>query len=140
MIGVCENYANYSMFSLMGQTAIYWCTTRRMLICIFEINGTDVSKCGKTIHLENVLGTTNQYVRVFDGIKIFNRSVNRFMSEFGLLQRVAKTNCFINIAMHCTDLNYGRYGVTVHPMVYHFLQNMEATIWFANIFNTINCL
>ena len=27
----------------------------------FEINGTDVSTCEKTIHLGNVLSTTNQY-------------------------------------------------------------------------------
>ena len=79
----------------------------------FEINETDVSTCGKIIHLENVLGTTNQYEMVFDGIKKFNRSVNRLMSEFGLLQSVAKTNSFINIVVYCTDLNYGDFGVTV---------------------------
>ena len=60
----------------------------------FDKNGTDISTCGKTIHLPNVLGTTNQYEMKFDGIKKFNRSVNRLMSEFGLIQTVAKTNCF----------------------------------------------
>ena len=79
----------------------------------FEINGTDVSTCGKTIHLENVLVTTNLYEMVFDGIKKFNRSVNRLIFGLGLLQTVAKTNYFINIVVHCTGLNYGHWAVTV---------------------------
>ena len=37
-----------------------------------EINGTDVSTCEKTIHLGNVLSTTDKYEMVFDGIKTFN--------------------------------------------------------------------
>ena len=44
----------------------------------FEINGTDVLTCEKTIHLENVLGTTNQYEMVF---KKFNHNVNIMISE-----------------------------------------------------------
>ena len=35
----------------------------------FEINGTDVSTCEKTVHLGNVQYTTNKYEMVFDGIK-----------------------------------------------------------------------
>ena len=55
----------------------------------FEINGTDVSR-KKTIHLGNVLSTTDKYELVFDGIKKLKCSVNRFMSEFGSPQTVAK--------------------------------------------------
>ena len=58
----------------------------------FEINGTDVSTCEKTIHLGNVLSTTVKYEMVFDGIKKFNCSVNIFMSEFSSLQTVVKKN------------------------------------------------
>ena len=50
---------------------------------------------------------------MFDGIKKLNCSVNRFMSEFVSLQTVVKTNCFISIVVHCTDLNYGHCGMTV---------------------------
>ena len=46
-----------------------------------EINGTDVSACEKTIHLGNVLSTTDKYEMVFDGIKTFNCCVNRFTSN-----------------------------------------------------------
>ena len=60
----------------------------------FEINGTDVSTCEKTIHLGNVFSTTDKYEMVFDGIKKFNCSVNRFMSEFGSLQAVVKNKLF----------------------------------------------
>ena len=60
----------------------------------FEINGTDVSTCEKTIHLRNVFSTTDKYEMVFDGIKKFNCSVNRFMSEFGSLQTVVKNKLF----------------------------------------------
>ena len=35
------------------------------------------------------------------------------MSEFGSLQIVVKTNCFISIVVHCTDLNYGHCGMTM---------------------------
>ena len=38
----------------------------------FEINGTDVSTCEKTIHLGNILSITNKYEMVFDGIKKCN--------------------------------------------------------------------
>ena len=34
----------------------------------FEMNGMDVSTCEKTIHLRNVLRTTNMFGMVFDGI------------------------------------------------------------------------
>ena len=34
--------------------------------------------------------TTDKYEMVFDGIKKFNCSVNRFISEFGSLQPVVK--------------------------------------------------
>ena len=56
----------------------------------FEINGEDVSTYEKTIHLGNVLSTTNQHEMALDGIKTFNSSVNRFMPEFGLFQTVVK--------------------------------------------------
>ena len=56
----------------------------------FEINGTDVSTCEKSMHLGNVLSTTDKYEMVFDSIKKFNCSVNRFISEFGSLQPVVK--------------------------------------------------
>ena len=56
----------------------------------FEINGTDVSTCEKTIHLGNVLSIISKYEMVFSGIKTFNYSVNRLMSEFGSLQTVVK--------------------------------------------------
>ena len=39
----------------------------------------------KTIHMGNELNTTNKYTMVFDNIKKFNFTVNRFMSEFGSL-------------------------------------------------------
>ena len=78
----------------------------------FEINGTDVSTCEKTIHLGNILSTTDKYEMVFDGIKKFDCSVIRFMSlvHFKLS---SKTNCFISIVVHCMDLNYGHCGMTV---------------------------
>ena len=80
----------------------------------FVINGTDVSTCEKTIHLGNVLSTTNMYEMVFDGIKKCNCSANRLMFEFGSLQTVVKTNCFIGIVVHCMDdFSYGHCGMTV---------------------------
>ena len=79
----------------------------------FEINGTDVSTCEKTIHLGNVLSTTNKYEMVFDGIKKCNCSINRCMSELGSRPTVVKTNCFISIVVHFTDLNYCHCGMTV---------------------------
>ena len=56
----------------------------------FETNGKDVSTCEKTIHLGNILCTTDKHEMVFDGIKQFNCSVNIFMSEFGSHQTVVK--------------------------------------------------
>ena len=40
----------------------------------FEINGTEVSTCEKTIHLGNVLSTTDKYETVFYGIVNFKLS------------------------------------------------------------------
>ena len=76
IIEVCENMPNYMMRCFMGQNATYWCTTKSTF---FKIKGMEVSTCEKTIHLGNVLSTTNQYEMVFDGIKKCNCSVNRFM-------------------------------------------------------------
>ena len=63
--------------------------------------------------LGNVLSTTDKYEMVLNGIKKFNCSVNTCMPRFSSLQTVAKTNCFISIVVHCTDLNYGHCGMTV---------------------------
>ena len=75
----------------------------------FQINSTDVSTCEKTIHLGNVLSTTDKYEMVFDGIKKFNCSVNRVMYEFGSLQIVIKNKLF---HQYC----YALYGSQLWPL------------------------
>ena len=75
----------------------------------FEINCTDVSTCEKTIHLRNVLSTTNKYEMVLDGIKKCYCSVNRFMPEFGSLQTVIKNKLF---HQYCCAL----YGSQLWPL------------------------
>ena len=64
----------------------------------------DVSTCEQSSHRENVLSTSNKNEIVFDANKTFNCSVSRCMS---------KTNCFISIVVHCTDLNVGQCGMRV---------------------------
>ena len=85
----------------------------------FEINDTDVSSstCEKTIHLGNVLSTTNKYEMVFDGIKTFNCSVNRFLSEFGSLQTVIKNKLF---QQYCCSL----YGSQLWPLWHDSVNTM----------------
>ena len=62
----------------------------------FEINGTDVSTCEKTIHLGNILSTTDKYEMVFDGInKIKNKKL------------------FHQYCSAQYDLNYGHCGMTM---------------------------
>ena len=51
----------------------------------------------------------NKYEMVFDGIKKFNGSVNRFMSEFGSLQTVVKSKLF---HQYCCAL----YGSQLWPL------------------------
>ena len=75
----------------------------------FYINGTYISSCEKTIYLGNVLSTTDKYEMVFDGIKKFNCSVNRFMSEFGSLQTIVKNKLF---HQYCCVL----YGSQLWPL------------------------
>ena len=76
-----------------------------MLIRIFEINGTDVSTCDKTIHLGNVLSTTNC-------------SVNRCMSEFGSLQTKVKNKLF---HQYCCAL----YGSQLWPLWHDSVNKMS---------------
>ena len=75
----------------------------------FEINDTDVSTGKKTIHLGNVLSTTDKYEMVCDGIKKFNCSVNRVLSEFDLLQTVVKNKL---VHQYCCAL----YGSQLWPL------------------------
>ena len=106
----------------------------------FEINGTDISTCENIIHLGNLPSATNQYEIVFDGIKKFNCSVNIFMFEFGSLQTVIKNKL---LYQYC----YALYGSQLWPLWHDSVNKMcvqwrnalEATIWFAQRFNTINC-
>ena len=65
-----------------------------MLIRILKKNYTGVSTCEKTIHLGNVLSTTDKYEIMFDSIKNLHCSVNGFMSEFGSPQTVVKKELF----------------------------------------------
>ena len=113
MIEVCAKYAKLHDVLFNGSKSKLLVYNKKDADPHCEINGTDVSTCEKTIHLGNVLSTTDKYEMVFDGIKTFNCNVNRFMSEFGSLQTVVKTNCFISIVVHFTDLNYGHCGMTV---------------------------
>ena len=80
----------------------------------FEVNGTDVSTCDKPIHLGNVLRTTNKNKMVFDGIKIFNCSVNRLMSEFGSLQTDVKNKLFLQ---YCCALHESEIWSLWHDIV-----------------------
>ena len=72
------------------------------------------STCEKTVRLGNVLSTTEKYEMVFDGIKTFNCSVNRFMSEFGSLQTVVKNKLF---HQYCCALNGSQLWPLWHDSV-----------------------
>ena len=85
----------------------------KLLRCV---NGTDVSTCEKTIHLEKVLTTTNKCEMVFDGIKKFYCSVNRFMSEFGSLQTVIKNKLFHQL--------FALYGSQLWPLWHDSVNKM----------------
>ena len=112
MIEVCEKYAKLHDVLFNGSKSKLLVYNKKDGDPHCEINGTDVSTCEKTIHLGNVLSTTNKYEMVFDGIKTFNSNINLCLSvvHFKLL---SKTNCFISIVVHCTGLNYGHCGMTV---------------------------
>ena len=133
MIEVCEKYAKLQDVLLNGSKSKLIVYNKKDADPHFEINGTDVSTCEQTLHLGNVLSTTDKNEMLFDGIKKSNCSVNRLMSVFGSLQTVVKTYCFIGIVVHCTDLNYGHCGMTV------LIRCAYCGVWFAQIFNTINC-
>ena len=78
---------------------------------------TDVSTCEKTIHLGNVLSTTNKYEIVFGRIKKFNCSTNIFLSEFGSLQTVVKNKLFHH---NCCAL----YGSQLWPLWHDSVNKM----------------
>ena len=92
----------------------------------FKIKGTDVSRCEKTIHMGNVLSTTDKYEMV---VKKFNCSVNRFIS--GSLLTVTKNKLF---HQYCCAL----YGSQIWPL-WHDSVNKMCIQWLAQRFNTINC-
>ena len=94
IIEVCEKYAKLHDVLLNGSKSKTLVYNKKDADPHCEINGTDVSTCEKTIHLGNVLSTTNKYEMVFGGIKKCNCSVNRLMFEFGSLQTVVKNKLF----------------------------------------------
>ena len=94
MIEVCEKYTKLHDVLFNGSKSKLLVYNKKDVDPHFEINGTDVSTCEKSMHLGNILSTTDKYEMVFDGIKKFNCSVNRFMSEFGSLQTVVKNKWF----------------------------------------------
>ena len=110
---MCEKYAKLHDVLFNGSKSKLLVYNKKDADPHCEIICTDISTCEKTIHLGNVPSTTDKYEMVFGGIKTFNCNVNRFMSEFGSLQTVVKTNCFTSIVVHCTDLIYGHYDKTV---------------------------
>ena len=69
----------------------------------FEINGTAVFICEKTIHQGNVLSTIKKYEMMFDGLKTFNCGVNRFMSEFvsSVLLCIMRISTMAAVAWQC---------------------------------------
>ena len=94
MTEVCEKYVKLHDVLFNGSKNKLLVYNKKDADPHCEINGTDVSTCEKTIHLGNVLSTTNKYEMVFDDIKTFNCNVNRFMSEFGSIQTVVKNKLF----------------------------------------------
>ena len=110
MIEVCEKYAKLHDVLFNGSKSKLLVYNKKDANPHFEINGTDVSTCEKTIHLGNVLSTTDKYEMVFDGIKKFNCNVNRFMPEFGLLQTFVKNKLFYQ---YCCAL----YGSQLWPCI-----------------------
>ena len=94
MIEVCKKYVKRHDVLLNGSNSKICVYNKKDTDPHFEINGTYISTCEKTIHLGNVLSITNKYEMVFDGIKKFNCSVNIFMSEFGSLQTVVRNKLF----------------------------------------------
>ena len=81
IIEVCEKHAKLYDVLFNGSKSKLLVYNKKDADPLFEINGTDVTTCEKTIHLGNVLSTTDKYDMVFDVIKKCNRSVNRLMSE-----------------------------------------------------------
>ena len=117
MIEVCEKYAKLHDVLFNGSKSKLLVYNKKDADIHFEINGTDVSTCKKTIHLGNVLSTTNKYEMVFDGIKKCNCSVNRFMSEFDSLQTVVKNKL---LHQYCCAL----YGSQLWPLWHDSVNKM----------------
>ena len=109
MIEVCEQYARLHDVLFNGSKSKLLVYNKKDTDPHFEINGTDVSTCEKTIHLGNVLSTTDKYEIVFDGIK----KINCLCLSLDNFKLWSKTNSFISIAVHCTDLNYGHCSMTM---------------------------
>ena len=82
MIEVCEKHAKLHDVLFNGSTSKLLVYSKKDADPHFEINSTDVSTCKKTMHLGNVLITTDKYEMVFDCTKKLNCGLNRFMSEF----------------------------------------------------------
>ena len=76
IIEVCEKYAKLHNVLFNGTKSKVLVYNKKDADPHFEINGTDVSTCEKTIglHLRNVLSTSDKYEIVFDGIKKVNCS------------------------------------------------------------------
>ena len=108
---MCEKYAKLHDVLFNGSKSKILVYNKKDADPHVEINGTDVSTGEKTMHLGNVLSTTNRYEMVFDGIKKFNFSVNRFMSAFGSLQAVVKNKFF---HQYCCAV----YGSQQRPLWY----------------------
>ena len=94
IIEVCEKYAKLQDVLFNESKSKLFVYNKKDSGPHFEINGTDVSICVKTLHLGNVLSTTDKNEMVFDGVKKFNCSVNILMSVFGSLHTVVKTIFF----------------------------------------------
>ena len=121
MIEVCEKYAKLHGVLFNGSKSKLLVYNKKDADPHCEINGTDVSTCEKTIHLGNVLSTTDKYDIVFDGIKTFNCNVNRFMYQFGSLQTVVKNKL---CHQYCCSL----YGSQLWPL-WHNSVNEMCTRW-----------
>ena len=117
MIEVCEKYAKLHDVLFDASKIKLVVYNQKDADPHFEINGSDDSTCQKTIHLGNVLSTTYKYEMVYDGIKTFNCSVNRFMSEFGSHQTVFKNKLF---HQYCCAL----YGSQLWPLWHDSVNKM----------------
>ena len=102
IIEVCEKYAKLHDVLFNGSKSKQLVYNKKDADPHFEINGTDVSTCEKTIHLGNVLSTTYKYEMVFDDMKKFTCGVNRFMSGMTVLTRCAYTGVMLCV-------RYGSY-------------------------------